>query len=150
MHQNRRLVTAGLALSGLLGFAPMSIAKGKANHRNGPKLLGKKVKTNGNHIIDKRGPHTVSVDVQDGKIASLQVKHAGKGELPVKKYKSTKKMARADGMQYASFLQVQDQYLGMTYIGFSYFDEYGDEEIYWFPYDMVLDTDTGVVEYIPV
>ena len=150
MNQGRRHVTASLAFAGLLGLVNGAIAKGKANHRNGPKLLGKKIKNNGKHTIAKRGPHTVTVDIQDEKIASLHVKHASKGELPVKKYKTTKKMALADGMQYASFIKVQDQYLGMTYIGFSYIDEYGDEEIYWFPYDMVLDTDTGVVEYIAV
>jgi len=28
-------------------------------------------------------------------------------------------------------------------------DDFGNEEIYWFPYDMILDGDTGAVEYIP-
>ena len=58
-------------------------------------------------------------------------------------------MARADRMQYVSFVQVQDTYLGMTYIGYSYVDDYGDEQIYWYPYDMILDGDTGAVEYVP-
>ena len=26
---------------------------------------------------------------------------------------------------------------------------YGDEVIYWFPYDMIYDGDTGAIEYIP-
>jgi hypothetical protein len=26
----------------------------------------------------------------------------------------------------------------------------GNEEIYWYPYDMILDGDTGAVEYVPV
>jgi hypothetical protein len=25
----------------------------------------------------------------------------------------------------------------------------GNEEIYWFPYDMILDGDTGAVKYVP-
>jgi hypothetical protein len=29
-------------------------------------------------------------------------------------------------------------------------DDYGDEQIYWYPYDMILDGDTGAVEYVPV
>ena len=44
----------------------------------------------------------------------------------------------------------QTQDLGMTYIGYSYFDEYGDEYIYWFPYEMIYDGDTGAVEYVPL
>jgi hypothetical protein len=54
---------------------------------------------------------------------------------------------QAEGFQYASFLQ--EQYLGTVWIGYAYVDEYGDEEIYWFPYDLILDGDTGAIEYIP-
>jgi hypothetical protein len=42
-----------------------------------------------------------------------------------------------------------DQYVGTTYIGYSYVDEFGEEEIYWFPYDMILDPDTGAIDYVP-
>ena len=84
-------------------------------------------------------------------IAGLHAKHDTKGELPVKKYKTSKKMAQArTAFQYAAFVPVQYTYLGTTYIGYSYYDEYGDETIYWFPYDMILDGDTGAIEYIPV
>jgi hypothetical protein len=68
--------------------------------------------------------------------------------LPVKKYKTNKKMAQAGHIRYASY--VQAQYMGVTWIGYSYIDEFGDEEIYWYPYDMVYDGDTGAVEYIPI
>jgi hypothetical protein len=44
----------------------------------------------------------------------------------------------------------QSQDLGMTYIGYAYTDEYGDEYIYWFPYEMIYDGDTGAIEYIPL
>ena len=136
-----------LALSGVFGFIDASFAKGKHHHHDGARLGGHKLKSNGQHVIDKKGPHTVSVDIKDAKIAAFHVKHANKGGLPVKKYKT---MARRDGMQYASFIQVQDTYLGTTYIGYSYVDDYGDEEIYWYPYDMILDGDTGAVEYVPI
>jgi hypothetical protein len=150
MNPTRRLLITSLAVSGLAGFAPTSFAKGKRAHHNGAKMVKDKLKTNGHHEIDKNGPHTVSVDVKDGKIAGFHVKHATKGELPVKKYKTKQKMARADGFQQASFIKVQDTYLGTTYIGYSYYDDYGDEQIYWYPYDMILDGDTGAVEYVPV
>jgi len=149
MNPTRRLFTACLALSGFAGFVDSSFAKGKRGHHNGANLVKDKLKTNGHHDIDKNGPHTISIDVKDSKIAGFHVKHATKGELPVKKYKSKQKMARADGFQQASFIQVQDTYLGTTYIGYSYYDEYGDEQIYWYPYDMILDGDTGAVEYVP-
>jgi len=45
---------------------------------------------------------------------------------------------------------VQAQDLGTIYIGYSYIDDNGDEVVYWFPYDMILDGDTGAVTYVPV
>jgi hypothetical protein len=161
MDRTRRFLTAGLALTGLLGFSragfaakdddkPKGKGKGKHHHHDGKGLLGDKIKANGRHEIDKKGPHTVSVETKDGKIAAFHVKHDQKGELPVKKYKTNKKMAQAGNIQYASYVRVQAQYLGTTYIGYSYVDEFGDEEIYWYPYDMILDGDTGAVDYVPV
>jgi len=47
-------------------------------------------------VIDKKGAFTTSVEVKDGKIADLHVNHAQKGDVPVKKYKSDKKMAQED------------------------------------------------------
>jgi hypothetical protein len=148
MNRTRRLLTVSMALTGVLGLINAAAARGKANHHNGAKLLGDKIKQNGNHVIEKKGPHTISVDVKDGKIAGMHVKHEQKGELPVTKYKTKKKMAQAEGMHYASYIQVQDQYLGTTYIGYSYYDDYGNEYIYWYPYDMILDGDTGAIEYV--
>src|SRR5947208_6133419 len=121
----------------------------KAKHHNGKDLVGDKIKTNGHHVIDKNGDYTAAVDVQGGKIAGMKVNHATKGDIPVKKYKTTKKMARVNGLQHAAFVQVQSTYIGTTYIGYSYVDEYGTEVIYWYPYDMILDGDTGAVEYVP-
>lgn len=152
MNRTRRLVIACFAILGIFTLVDGAVAapKAKHHHQNGKQLLGEKIKHNGNHVINKKGDHTVSVDVKNGKIAAFHVKHAKKGELPVKKYKTEKKMARADGLQYASYLLAQAQSLGTVYIGYAYIDEYGDEEIYWYPYEMILDGDTGAVEYIPV
>jgi hypothetical protein len=50
---------------------------------------------------------------------------------------------------YASFASAQDQDLGIVYIGYAYIDDDGNEEIYWFPEEMILDGDTGAIEYVP-
>jgi len=130
--------------------------KGKAkqhSHHNAMQLLGEKIKTNGHHKIDQKGEYTTSVDVRNGKVAGLHVKHATKGDIPVTKYKTNKQMAlrnddgQAGGFRLAAFSQ--EQYLGTLWIGYGYIDEYGNEDIYWFPYDMILDGDTGAIEYIP-
>ena len=119
----------------------------KRHHQSGPQLVGEKLKSNGHHVIHKNGKHTVAVDVKDGKIAGMSVKHSEKGDVPVKKYKSKKKMASLEGPQ--SPAVPADEYLGTTWIGYAYIDEDGNEEIYWFPYDMILDGDTGAIEYVP-
>ena len=151
MNHTRRLFTGLIVICGVLsaGGAAVSAAK-KAHHHNGKQLLGDKIKTNGRHVIDKKGDQTVSVEVKDGKIAGVHVKHAKKGDVQVKKYKTNKKMAQLDGLQYASFLLAQAQDLGTIYIGYAYVDDYGDEVIYWFPYEMILDGDTGAIQYVPV
>ena len=142
-------IVAVFALNVSIAAAPKG--KGKQKHNNGQQLVGAKIKTNGRHAIDKKGEFTASVDVQNGKIAGLHVNHPKKGEVAVKKYKTNKKMAQGVQSPYrnAAFVLVQDQYLGTTYIGYAYIDDYGYEEIYWFPYDMILDGDTGAVLYEP-
>lgn len=145
----QRLLTAVVVILGLLALADAAVAAAKANHHNGEQLLGAKLKTNGHHVIHKKGNYTTSVEVKDGKVAGVHVKHGKKGDVPVKKYKTDKKMAQAGGhIVYASFLSAQGQYVGTIYIGYAYVDEYGYEEIYWFPYDMILDP-SGAVEYVP-
>jgi hypothetical protein len=92
------------------------------------------------------------VEVKHGKIAEVHVKHVEKGEIPVKKYKTHKKLAQAAHGQivYASWAFAQDQDLGTVYIGYSYIDDNGNEEIYWFPEEEILDGETGAVEYVPL
>ena len=168
MNPTRRLFTTSVALLGISAFVSGAIAsdkgqgkgkdkendkgkgKGKANHKNGKDLLGDKLKKNGKHVIDKKGANTASVDVKDGKITGVKVKHDKKGDVAVTKYKTSKKMAYVEGLQLASMRLAQVQNLGTVYIGYAYYDEDGYEEIYWFPYDMIYDGDTGAVEYVPV
>ena len=149
MNRIQRLLTAIVVIVGLFTLGYAAVAAAKADHQNGQKLLGDSIKTNGNHVIQKKGAYTVSVEVKDGKVAGVHVKHAKKGDVPVKKYKTNKNMAQAAGHQFTSTLLTQDQYIGTVWIGYAYIDEYGDEEIYWFPYDMILDGITGAVDYVP-
>ena len=150
MNSTRRLFLSLIAGIGAFALAGPAVAK-KQDHHSGKDLLGDKIKSNGKHVLHKRGPHTVSVDVSNGKIAGMSVKHDKKGDVPVKKYKTSKKMAETDGFRFASYpgMVAQAQSLGTIYIGYAYIDDYGDEQIYWWPYEMILDGDTGAIEYVP-
>jgi len=150
MSRTYRLVVSGLAVAALIAMVGPAYAKAKGkahqrHHHSGERLVGSKIKTNGNHVIEKIGKNTVSVVVKNGKIAGVKVKHSQKGDVPVKKYKTTQKMAAADRM---SGIQLA-QYIGTTYIGYAFIDEYGDEWIEWFPYDMIYDGDMDAVLYVP-
>ena len=154
MRPIQRLFTAMVVIFGLVALGGLAVAAPKSkhhNHHDGKQLLGERLKTNGQHEIHTKGKYHTVVEVKDGKVAGVHVKHETKGEIPVTKYKTNKKMAQAAGahLVYASLRSVQYQDMGTVYIGYSYVDEYGEEEIYWFPYDMIVDGDTGAVEYIP-
>ena len=161
MNPNRRFFTTSVAVLGISAMAGIASAsdkdpgkgkgkgKRKANHKDGKQLLGEKLKKNGKHVLDKKGANTASVDVKDGKITGVKVKHDKKGDVAVTKYKTKTKMARVGGYQFASMRLAQLEYLGTVYIGYAYIDDDGYEEIYWFPYDMIYDGDTGATEYIP-
>jgi hypothetical protein len=143
-----------LALVGSVAF--VSTAFAKHNHNNGQQLIGSKLGTNGKHDVHKVGEHTVSFHVENKKIASVSVTHRTKGNVAVKKYKTTKKMVQGneiDGpvqansglFQHADYRVAQ----AIVYVGYSFFDGV-DEQIYWFPAEMVVDPFTGAVEYVPV
>jgi hypothetical protein len=124
----------------------------KAKHQNGKQLAGEKLKKEGKHELHKNGKHTAFIEVKGGKVAGISVKHAEKGDAPVKKYKTTKNpmttAAVSSGFQVVAFVPVQ-QVVGETWIGYAYIDDWGDEVIYWFPYDIVYDPWTGTTEYVP-
>jgi hypothetical protein len=151
MNRTKRLLTLLVVVLGVFALAGAGFTAPKANHHDGKQLLGDKIKDNGHHELHKNGKYTVGVEVKNGKVAGVNVKGPKGEDLPVKKYKSNKNMAMGEmiGNQRASFLLVQDQYLGTVWIGFAYYDEYGNEEIYWFPYDMILDGITGAIDYVP-
>lgn len=128
---------------------------GKHHHLSGKQLLGDKIKANGHQVIHRNGKYAATADVKDGKIAGVTVKHSEKGDVPVKKYKTTKKMAArtaaSNGISLVSNRTMLAQLdLGTTYIGYGYVDDYGEEYIIWFPYEMILDGDTGAVDYVPL
>jgi hypothetical protein len=149
MNRKQRLLTVVIVMFGLFTLSNVASAATKKNHHNGHQLLAGKGKTDGNHVIDKKGHYTTSVDTKGGKVAGVHVHHDTKGEIPVKKYKTHKKLAQAGAhLMNASLHLVQDMDMGTVYIGYSYVDDDGNEEIYWFPYDEVIDGDTGAVEYI--
>ena len=94
--------------------------------------------------------YTATAQVSNGKITGVAVKHADKGDVAVKKVKTNKKMAQADVIHPVAYTLAQAQDLGTTYIGYSYIDDYGNEVVYWFPYEMILDGATGAIDYVPV
>jgi len=151
MIRTYRLLTAIVAIIGVAAFVAPGSVLAKAHHQHsGQQMLGDKIKTNGQHEIDKVGENRVSVNVTNGKVAGVSVKHSKKGDVPVQKYKTKKKLAQSDGIHFVGYTLAQYQDLGTTYIGYAFIDDFGDEQIYWFPYEMILDGDTGAIEYVPL
>jgi hypothetical protein len=153
MNMNR-VLAAIVVMCGLLAIGNVAFAAAakKQNHHDGHRLVATKLKTDGHHDIEKKGHYTASVESKGGKIAAFHVVHDTKGDIPVKKYKTNKKMVRATSshLTYASFTLTQDTDLGTVEIGYSYIDDDGNEEIYWFPAEEILDGDTGAVTYVPL
>jgi hypothetical protein len=105
--------------------------------------------------VRKVGEHTISIHVENKKIARVTVAHRTKGNVAVKKYKTPSKMAQEYNLpigdsgallQPASYRVAQS---GVVYIGYSFSDGI-DEYIYWFPAEMIVDPFTGALEYVPV
>jgi hypothetical protein len=93
MNINRiqRLFTAIVVIFGLFALGDAAVAAPKAkhhNHHDGKQMLGEKLKTNGQHEIHRKGLYRTSVEVKDGKVAGVHVKHDTKGDIPVTKYKT--------------------------------------------------------------
>jgi len=151
-HRIPRFLPAIIAVFALsvVGNAAVAVVAKAQHHHDAKGLLGANLKLDGHHDIDHKGKYTTSVEVKGGKIAALHVNHSEKGNIPVRKYKTHKKMAQNMGghLMYASFRLAQMQDLGEEYIGYSYIDDSGNEEIYWFPVEVVYDGDTGATEYV--
>jgi hypothetical protein len=147
-----------LALAGAVAFTGSAFGA-KHEHHDGAQLLGGRIGTDGRHEIHRVGDHGVTVHVQGKKVLRVTVAHRTKGEVPVKKYKSSKKMVQSDGLipvagdtsgdvvQRADYRVAQ----AITYVGYSFIDPLtGAEEFYWYPAYMVVDPLTGAVDYVPV
>src|SRR5215471_12108046 len=61
--------------------ADVAIAK-NPHHKNGQSLLGAKLKQNGRHQIDKAGQATVSADVNNGKVTTMDWTSTATGTRP--------------------------------------------------------------------
>ena len=156
MNRTQRLLAAIIVIGSLFALGGYAIAAPKGNkakhhnHHDGKQMVAEKIKTDGRHEIHQKGKYHTVAEVRGGKIAGIHVKHEEKGDISVTKYKTHQKMALLGGQNlYASLLLAQMQDMGTVYIGYSYVDDYGEAETYWFPYDMIVDGATGAVEYIP-
>jgi hypothetical protein len=147
-----RVKCFSFALAAVFGLAVLvnsPAAMAKQNHHDAKQLL--RDKSDGVHDIDHHGKYTASVEMRHGKVHAMHVRHPEKGEIALKKYKTNRKMAlNAPGhVVYASLESGMFQDLGTVYIGYSYIDDNGDEQIYWYPAEMVEDPDTGAIDYVP-
>jgi hypothetical protein len=150
-HCIPQFLPAVVVVLSLLLAGKTALATPKAEHHHDAKgLVGANIKHDGHHDIDHKGKYTSSVEVSHAKIASFHVKNTDKGNIAVKKYKTNRKLAQSASAHivYAALAQDQMQDMGTVYIGYAYTDEYGNEEIYWFPEEMIEDLDTGAVEYV--
>ena len=139
---------------GLLAAASMVPTSGMAltmheHHKNGHALLAAKLKQNGKHQIDKVGKATVTAEVHNGKVVGMTATDPQKGNLPVRKVKSRKKMAALD----PGIVRVaagNDTQLAQDVVYYAWcFDDSVDLWYYWYPADVVI-VDTGWVDYGPV
>src|ERR1035438_2222522 len=124
MNMNRVLAAIVIVFSVLaIGNVTFAAAAKKQNHHNGHQLVAAKLKTDGRHNIDKKAHYSAAVESKGGKIAKFHVVHDTKGEIPVKKYKTHKKMAQATGpsLIYATFALVdrKSTRLNSSHLGIS-------------------------------
>src|SRR5689334_9769406 len=92
MDCTRRFFGAAVASVGVLAFVRLAFAT--HHHHPAHQLLGNKIKTDGKHEIHKRGDHTVYAHVKGKKISHISVTHKTKGEVPIKKLKTNKKVVQ--------------------------------------------------------
>lgn len=146
---NRRTVLGLLAAASVIAPAGLAIAK-QHHHKNGKDLLGAKLKQNGKHNVDKLGNAAVTAEVNNGKVVAMSATDPQKGPLPVRKVKSSKKMAQgASGILTVS-ASGENAQLAQDY-GVYYawcFDDGVDLWCYWYPADVVI-VDSGWVDYGP-
>jgi hypothetical protein len=127
-----------------------AVAKGNHKHHSGAQLLGSKLGTDGKHELHKAAGHTVHAHVAHKKLQKLSVT-GPKGEVAVKKYRSSKKMADSGQPGYGMIVNVsmETAQASSDYVGYAFTDPVtGDTYIYWFPADVIVDPYTGAEVYI--
>jgi hypothetical protein len=95
-NRMKSILTIVLFSIGLFAFAGTARAE-KHKHVDGDAAVAGKLKTNGTHQVHADGSYTHHAEIKDGKIVGWKIKHASKGEMKVKIYKSAKKLASVDG-----------------------------------------------------
>lgn len=151
------VAAAAIALAG--AFALVATASAKHQHHAAHLLLGEKINRDGKHELHRHGEHTVHVHVANRKISDLTVTHRTKGDVAVKKFKTSKKvvenltsrrLVESKGHRQVHFVAGSDDVAQVTtvYYGYAYFDG-ADYVIYWFPADYVV-VDSSWVVYTEV
>jgi hypothetical protein len=128
MNRARRLFPALAAVLSLAFVVNSQTAMAKPTHHDAKQLVGANRKVDGHHDIDHHGKFTTSVEMRANRKMAL---------------------SKTGHLVYASLLSGQMEDMGTVYIGYSYIDDNGDEQIYWFPAEMIEDPYTGAVEYVP-
>lgn len=121
-------------------------AKHMHKHMSGKNALGDKLKRNGKHEVGKIKDKTVTADVENGKVRNMAA-----GDLPMKRMKTTMKMAGVEGglipVAYANGV-VPAQFTVVEYYGYCFDDGY-DLVCYWYQPDEVYYTDYYWEDYDP-
>ena len=147
---SRRTVLGLLATASVVASSGMALAK-QEHHKNGHALLGAKLKKNGKHQVDKAGNATVTAEVNNGKVVGMTATDPQKGNLPVRKVKSKKKMAAIDTgiVRVAATGDTPKLAQDVVYYYAWCFDDGIDLWCYWYQADVVI-VDAGWVDYGPV
>ena len=141
-----------------MGF--VANASAKHQHHAAHTLLGNKHHKDGKHELHKVGDHTIHVHVANRKVTNLTVTHSTKGNVAVKKFKTSKKVVQGNASTQVVEINGRhpihvvaagnDEMAQVTtiYYGYAFFDG-TDYIIYWFPADYVI-VDSSWVEYTEV
>ena len=146
---SRRTVLGALASASVIATTRAAFAK-QEHHKNGHDLLGGGLKQNGKHQIDKIGSAAVTAEVSNGKVVTMTATDPQKGNLPVRKLKSHKKMASLATSVLLASSGGEPQYLAQDVVYYAWcFDDGVDLWCYWYPADVVI-VDAGWTDYGPV
>ena len=147
---SRRTVLGLLASASVVAMSGTALAK-QEHHKSGHQLIGAKLKQNGKHQIDKAGNATVTAEVNNGKVVGMTATDPQKGNLPVRKLKSKKKMAAIDpGIVRVAATGDTPELAQDTGVYYAWcFDDGVDLWCYWYPADVVV-VDSSWSDYGPV